>query len=311
MGTDEEESYRVERPAHRVQVSGFWMDEHEVTNAEFRKFVEATSYVTTAERPIDWEDLQQQLPPGTPKPPEAMLAPGALVFIPPAQPVSLQNVSAWWAWTPGANWRHPQGPESTLDGRWEHPVVQVSWEDAAAYALWAGKRLPTEAEWEFAARGGLDHKRFAWGDELQPNRKWMANTFQGHFPDHNTAEDGYAGTAPAKSFPPNGYGVYDLIGNVWEWTGDWYATDLYRQRVGSSVVHDPQGPDQPYDPTEPYSPKRVIKGGSFLCSPRYCVNYRPSARRGTTFDTGMSHVGFRCVLTPPTPPTLKAAKSAR
>jgi formylglycine-generating enzyme required for sulfatase activity len=311
MGTDEEESYHVERPAHRVQVAGFWMDEHEVTNVEFRKFVEATGYITTAERKPEWEELKKQLPPGTPKPDEAKLVPGSLVFTPPAQPVSLQDVSAWWTWTPGANWRHPTGPGSTLDGRWDHSVVQVSWEDAAAYARWAGKRLPTEAEWEFAARGGLDSKRFAWGDEMQPKGKWMANTFQGHFPDRNTAEDGYAGTAPVKSFPPNGYGLYDMIGNVWEWTGDWYDADLYGQRAKQGAVDNPHGPEQAHDPSEPFAPKRVTKGGSFLCSPNYCVNYRPSARRGTAFDTGMSHVGFRCVLTPQTPSPREGAKNDR
>ncbi len=295
MGTDEEESYPAERPAHRVQVDGFWMDEHEVTNAEFHKFVEATGYVTTAARKPEWEELKKQLPPGTLKPADALLVPGSLVFTPPAHPVSLQDATTWWAWTPGANWRHPAGPGSTLAGRWEHPVVHVSWEDATAYAQWAGKRLPTEAEWEFAARGGLEKKRFAWGNEIQPGGKWMANTFQGHFPNQNTAEDGHIGAAPVKSFPPNGYGLYDMIGNVWEWTSDWYTADLYRQRAKSSVVHHPQGPDHPNDPTEPYAPKRVTKGGSFLCSPQYCVNYRPSARRGTSFDSGMSHVGFRCV----------------
>jgi len=309
MGTDEEESYPAERPAHHVQVTGFWMDEHEVTNAEFRTFVEATGYVTTAERPTEWEDLKKQLPPGTPKPPEAMLVPGALVFTPPAQSVSLQDVGAWWVWTPGANWRHPQGPSSTLDGHWDYPVVHVSWEDAVAYAKWAGKRLPTEAEWEFAARGGLDHKRFSWGDELQPNEKWMANTFQGHFPDRDTGEDGHIGAASVKSFPPNGYGLYDMIGNVWEWTGDWFAADLYGQQAKSGVVHNPQGPDRPHDPSEPLAPKRVTKGGSFLCSTRYCINYRPSARRGLTSDTGMSHVGFRCVLTPPIQPAVRGAKN--
>ena len=311
MGTDEAESYPVERPAHRVQVTGFWMDEHEVTNAEFRTFVTATGYVTTAERKPEWEDLKKQLPPGTPKPAEELLVPGSLVFTPPVQPVSLEDVSAWWKWTPGANWRHPAGPGSTIEGRWTHPVVQVSWEDAAAYARWAGKRLPTEAEWEFAARGGLDHTRFAWGEEMQPNSKWMANTFQGHFPDHNTGEDGYAGTAPVKSFSPNGYGLYDTIGNVWEWTGDWYAADVYRQRAGHGTVSNPQGPDRPRDPTEPYAPKRVTKGGSFLCSSHYCVNYRPSARLGTSFDTGMSHVGFRCVLIPQISPAVTGAKNDR
>jgi len=307
MGADEEASYPMERSAHRVEITGFWMDDHEVTNTEFRTFVEATGYVTTAERKPDWEALKQQLPPDTPKPSATLLVPGSLVFTPPARPVSLQDVSAWWTWTPGANWRHPAGPQSTLDGRWDHPVVQVSWEDATAYAQWVGKRLPTEAEWEFAARGGPNHTRFAWGDELQPEGKWMANTFQGHFPHHDTREDSCGGTAPVKRFPPNGYGLFDMIGNVWEWTSDWYAADLYAQRAENGVTHDPQGPDRPHDPNEPYAPKRVMKGGSFLCSSHYCVNYRPSARSATSFDTGMSHLGFRCVLMSRTPPVVKGA----
>ena len=257
--------------------------------------------MTTAERKPEWEDLKKQLPPGTPKPDDALLVPGALVFTPPAHPVSFQDVSAWWTWTPGANWRHPEGPGSTLDGRWNHPVVQVSWDDAAAYAKWAGKRLPTEAEWEFAARGGLDHKRFAWGDEFQPDGKWMANTFQGHFPDHNTGGDGYVGTAPVKSFPPNGYGLYDMIGNVWEWTTDWYSTRHTSDAPKACCIpENPRGAalEQSYDPRQPAVriPRKVLKGGSHLCAPNYCRRYRPAARHAEPVDTSTSHVGFRCIL---------------
>jgi formylglycine-generating enzyme required for sulfatase activity len=297
MGTDEQESYGHERPAHRVRVSGFWMDVTEVTNAQFRQFVEATGYVTVAERRPDWEELKKQLPPGTPKPPDEKLVPGSLVFTPPAGPVPLNNMGRWWAWTPGANWRHPSGPQSNIDGRDDYPVVQVCYDDVIAYAKWAGKRLPTEAEWEFAARGGLQAKRYAWGEDFRPDAKFMANTWQGHFPDKNTCEDGFVALAPVKSFPPNGYGLYDTIGNVWEWCSDWYRADTYIADAKRGLVENPSGPDKSLDPNDPYQPKRVTRGGSYICGSDYCLNYRPSARQASAPDTGMGHVGFRCVMT--------------
>jgi formylglycine-generating enzyme len=296
MGTNDKESFPNERPAHLVQVQGFWMDEHDVTNAEFAKFVEATGYVTTAERKIDWEDLKKQLPPGTPQPDKSALVPGSLVFTPTSGPVPLNDLSAWWRWVHGANWRHPEGPESSIEGRENHPVVQVSWYDAVAYAQWAGKRLPTEAEWEFAARGGLESKRYVWGDDFKPGGKYMANTWQGLFPVRDTGEDGFVGTSPVGSFPANGYGLYDMAGNVWQWCSDWYRVDAHIEAASQKVCRDPAGPAQSYDPGDPYSPKRVVKGGSFLCNPSYCESYRPSARRGTPPDTGSSHTGFRCVI---------------
>ena len=296
MGTNDKESFPNERPAHLVQVLGFWMDEHDVTNAEFSKFVEATGYVTTAERKIDWEDLKKELPPGTLKPDDSALAPGSLVFTPTSGPVPLNDLSAWWRWVHGANWRHPEGPESSIQGRENHPVVQVSWHDAVAYAQWAGKRLPTEAEWEFAARGGLESKRYVWGDEFKPGGKYMANTWQGLFPVRDTGEDGFVGTSPVGSFPANGYGLYDMAGNVWQWCSDWYRADSNIEAASKNVCRDPRGPTESYDPGDPYSPKRVVKGGSFLCNPDYCESYRPSARRGTPPDTGSSHTGFRCVI---------------
>ncbi|MGH7176372.1 MAG: formylglycine-generating enzyme family protein [Tepidisphaeraceae bacterium] len=274
MGTDEANSLANERPARRVKVAGFWMDEHDVTNAEFRKFVAATGYVTTAEKPVDWEELKKQCPPGTPKPDDEKLKPGSLVFTPPAHAVDLRDMSNWWTWTNGADWRHPEGPGSNVDGKENYPVVQVSFDDAVAYAKWAGKRLPTEAEWEYAARGGPGESRYSWGNEFKKDGKYMANTFTGHFPDKNTAEDGYAGVAPVKSFPPNGYGLYDMAGNVWNWCADEYR-------------------EMPESRADPF--RRVIKGGSFLCNPSYCESYRPTARRGTPYDTGSGHVGFRCV----------------
>lgn len=300
MGTDDLNSMPNERPAHRVRVSGFWMDETPVTNAQFRKFVEATGYVTTAEKPVDWEEIKKQSPPGTPKPAEEMLKPGSLVFTPPDHPVDLRDMSGWWSWTTGANWKHPQGPNSTIEGKDDHPVVQVSWDDAAAYAKWAGKRLPTEAEWEYASRGGAaTHTRYAWGDEFRPEGKWMANTFTGRFPFQNTAEDGFAGLSPVRAFPANGYGLYDMAGNVWNWCSDLYRADAHEVMARSGkVVVDPQGPEDTFDPTRPVhdSPERVTKGGSFLCHPSYCESYRPTARRGTPPDTGSAHVGFRCAL---------------
>jgi formylglycine-generating enzyme required for sulfatase activity len=297
MGTDDPKSMRNERPAHRVRLDGFWMDAHDVTNAEFRRFVEATGYVTTAERKPSWEELKKQLPPGTKKPDPSRLVPGSLVFTPPARQVPLNNLSRWWRWVPGADWRHPQGPGSSIQGKDNHPVVHVSWHDAAAYAKWAGKRLPTEAEWEYAARGGLEGKRFAWGDEFRPGGKHMANTWQGKFPVKDTAEDGFAGTSPVGSFPANGYGLYDMAGNVWQWCSDWYRADAHDQcAAGVCCCENPAGPADTFDPADPYAARRVIKGGSFLCHVSYCESYRPSARRGTPPDTGTSHIGFRCVL---------------
>jgi formylglycine-generating enzyme len=297
MGTDAPDAWDDEKPAHRVRVNGFFMDETDVTNAQFREFVEATGYVTTAEKPPDVGEIMRQMPPGTPPPSREKLVPGSLVFRPTDGPVSLKDYSQWWKWTPGANWRHPEGPGSSIEGREDHPVVHVSWDDANAYAKWAGKRLPTEAEWEFAARGGLDQKKYAWGDEpFNPDRP-QCHIWQGDFPYRNTAQDGHQRTAPVKSYPPNGYGLYDMGGNVWQWCSDWYQRDLYRQRAGKDVIDNPPGPERSSDPARPYTPQRSQRGGSFLCNDSYCSRYRPSARHGCSPDTGMSHVGFRCVMT--------------
>jgi len=227
MGTNDERSFPNERPAHLVEVQGFWIDQQDVTNAEFDKFVEATGYVTTAERKPDWEELKKELPPDTPEPDDSVLVPGSLVFTPTFGPVSLDDLSAWWRWIPGADWRHPEGPASSIKGRENHPLVRVSWYDGVAYARWAGKRLPTEAEWEFAARGGLESKRYFWGDEFRPNGKYLANTWQGVFPVHDSGEDGFVGTSPVGSFPANRYGLYDMAGNVWQWSSDWNRVDSH------------------------------------------------------------------------------------
>lgn len=295
MGSDDARSMANERPAHRVRVNAFWMDAHPVTNAEFARFVQATGYVTVAERPPVWEEMRKTLPPGTGKPPDSQLVPGSLVFVPPDRAVPFDDMSAWWRWTPGASWRHPEGPGSNVSGRERHPVVHVAWDDAVAYAKWAGKRLPTEAEWEFAARGGLEGQRYAWGSEFRPGGAHMANTFQGQFPHRGAAEDGFAGTSPVGSFPANGYGLRDVAGNVWQWTADLYREDAFAERANQGVCDNPQGPASSFDPTDPYAVRRVIKGGSFLCHVTYCESYRPSARRGTPPDTGSSHVGFRLV----------------
>lgn len=295
MGSDAPDASPAEKPAHRVRVDGFWMDETHVTNAQFRAFVAATGYATTAERTPTVEEIMSQAPRGAPPPKPEDLVPGSVVFQPPPGPVALTDVRQWQKWTPGANWRHPEGPGSSVDGKDDHPVVHVSWDDATAYAKWAGKRLPTEAEWEFAARGGLEAKKYVWGDEPFSEEKPQCNTFQGRFPDANTARDGFARTSPVKAFPPNGHGLYDMSGNVWHWCADWWLPDAYA-RAGRGTPANPTGPAASFDPRV-RPPERVHRGGSFLCCVGYCFNYRPSARIGCTPDTGMSHVGFRCVTT--------------
>jgi len=276
------------RPVHRVYVDGFWMDKTDVTNAEFAKFVAATHYITEAERTPKAEDF-----PGAP--PENLVA-GSVVFAPPDHPVQLNDHFQWWSYVKGANWRHPNGLGSDIKGKENYPVVHVSYNDALAYAKWAGKRLPTEAEWEFAARGGLTGKPFVWGDSFRPSGKYMANTFQGHFPDNNSDEDGFNATSPVTKFPPNGYGLYDMAGNVWQWTSDWYRPDYYRQlAVSGSITRNPTGPDSSFDPAERGVAKRVMRGGSFLCTDQYCSRYMVGTRGKGEVSTGTNHLGFRCV----------------
>jgi formylglycine-generating enzyme len=296
MGSELPDARPDETPAHRVRVDGFWMDVTEVTNAQFRAFVNASGYVTTAERPPDLASIMSQLPPGTPAPNKELLVAGSLVFTPTDHAVPLDDIRQWWRWTPGADWRHPEGPASSIQGKDDHPVVQVSWDDAAAYANWAGKRLPTEAEWEFAARGGVDAGHFVWGNEPVNETRPQANIWQGTFPFDNRAADGFERTAPVKSFAPNQYGLFDMAGNVWEWSSDWYSPDTYRQRGVQGTVKNPVGPGHSTDRRRPQMPQRSQRGGSFLCNATYCSSYRPSARMGCSPDTGMSHVGFRCVM---------------
>jgi formylglycine-generating enzyme required for sulfatase activity len=297
MGSDAAYAYPAESPAHRVRVDGFWIDETDVTNAQFREFVNATGYVTMAEKARTEEDILRYAGPDTPIPAAEELVPGSIVFTPPDHPVETKGPKAfkqWWKFTPGADWRHPTGPGSSLDGLDDHPVVHVSWFDATAYAKWAGKRLPTEAEWEYAARGGLEDKKYVWGDEPFSEEHPQCNNFQGHFPDASTAKDGYLRTSPVKAFPPNRYGLYDMAGNVWQWCNDWYLPDAYARTADRGTLVNPTGPKASFDPRQ-QAPERVHRGGSFLCCVGYCFNYRPSARLGCTPDTGLSHVGFRCV----------------
>ncbi len=284
---------RDARPVHRVYVDSFFMDQTDVTNAEFARFVKATGYVTVAERKPKAEDF-----PGAP--PENLVA-GSVVFAPPDHPVPLDNFLQWWTYVPGANWRHPLGPSSDIKGKDNYPVVQIAYEDALAYAKWANKRLPTEAEWEFAARGGLAGKPFVWGDDFRPSGKWMANTHQGHFPDKDTGADGHIGIAPVNAYPPNGYGLYDMAGNVWQWTSDWYRPDYY-QTLATGVARNPHGPESALDPEEPTEPKKVHRGGSFLCTDQYCSRYIVGTRGKGEVSTGTNHLGFRCVRDAKTPP---------
>ena len=291
MGSDRH--YPEERPVHSVTVGGFWMDRSPVTNAQFRRFIEATRHVTFAEQPPDPAQYPGALP--------EMLYVGSLVFVPAPGPVDLRDFGNWWMFMRGADWRHPQGFESSLKRRANHPVVHVAYSDAEAYAIWAGKELPTEAEWEFAARGGLEGADYAWGDEFTPSGKMMANTWQGEFPWQNLATDGYPGTSPVGAFPANGYGLYDMIGNVWEWTTDWYGPGHPGDEpIACCIPANPRGAceQDSYDPCQPgiRIPRKVIKGGSHLCAPNYCRRYRPAARFPEPIDTSTSHLGFRCIV---------------
>ena len=280
------------RPVHRVFVDGFWMDATEVTNEQFQRFVDATRYVTVAERKPRQEDF--------PEAPTENLVPGSVVFKPSSGAVDLNDYLTWWEYTKGADWRHPAGPQSDLKGREKYPVVHVAFEDAEAYATWAGKRLPTESEWEFGARGGLSGKPYAWGEELKPGGRWAANIYQGRFPAKDLAEDGYEGVAPVASYPPNGYGLHDVAGNVWEWCSDWYRPDYYESLAATpGVPRNPRGPSDSLDPMEPGVPKRVQRGGSFLCTDQYCTRYMTGARGKGELSTGSNHLGFRCVKSEP------------
>ena len=287
-----------EKPAHRVAVDGFFMDITEVTNADYRKFVDATGYNTVAEREIDWEEMSKQLPEGTPRPHDSIMQPGSLTFKKTKSTVpNLYDFSQWWQWTIGANWKHPNGPGSNIVGKDHYPVVHISYEDAIAYCDWAGRRLPTEAEWELAARGTRENSIYAWGDDRSVLSQ-MANSWEGEFPVTNTQQDGYERTAPVKSYPPNDNGLYDMAGNVWEWTNDWYNSRYYKEVTAiGQMVRNPKGPDSPFNERDRYAKERVIKGGSFLCSESYCASYRISARMATSLDSAQEHLGFRTVAT--------------
>jgi formylglycine-generating enzyme required for sulfatase activity len=289
MGSDRH--YPEEAPAHKVKVGGFWMSRHTVTNAEFSRFVDETGYVTLAERPANPADYPDAKP--------ELLVPSSVVFQKTSGPVDLRSPYNWWTYVAGADWRHPRGPDSSIDGLADHPVVHVAFEDAEAFAKWAGQSLPTEAEWEFAARGGLDGSEFSWGGEYMPGGQPMANTWQGEFPWQNLLQDGYEWTAPVGSFPPNGYGLLDMAGNVWEWTTDWYQ-DHSRIEHACCTIDNPRGGerDLSYDPRMPAIkiPRKVMKGGSYLCAPNYCRRYRPAARMAQAVDTSTCHLGFRCIV---------------
>ncbi|MDI9364117.1 MAG: formylglycine-generating enzyme family protein [Flavobacterium sp.] len=295
MGGDNEQARQDEFPKHAVQVTSFYMDATEVTNQQFAAFVKATGYITTAEKDIKWQELKKQLPLNTPKPAPEMLKAASLVFVPTSGEVNLQDYSQWWQWLHGACWKYPKGPGSNIIGKENYPVVHISWDDANAYCKWAGKRLPTEAEWEYAARGGAEKNVYSWGNAQVDSGSARCNFWQGSFPYKNNTTDGFYGAAPVKSFAPNGYGLYDMAGNVWEWCFDLYNHKYYSALASVKVVNNPKGPLKSFDPDEPTVPKRVMRGGSFLCNESYCSGYRVAARMKSSADSGMEHLGFRCV----------------
>ncbi len=295
MGGKTEDAYWNELPAHSVQVSAFYMDISEVTNRQYKAFVEATAYKTVAERDVDWEEIRKQLPPGVEKPHDSLLKAGSLVFQATQSAVNLNDYTQWWRWTIGANWQHPEGPNSDISGRMDHPVVHIAYEDAQAYAQWVGKRLPTEAEWEWAAMGGTEDAKYPWGNEPVEMASDKANFWQGAFPYQDRKLDGFGSTAPVKSFPPNGYGLYDMAGNVWELCADKYDVSWFSQLAQQKVNINPRGSSRFNDPSEPGTSKHVARGGSFLCNDSYCSGYRTTRRMGTSMDSGLNHTGFRCV----------------
>ena len=294
MGGDGDQAKQDELPKHKVIVSSFWMDETEVTNDQFKRFVDETGYVTTAEKSIEWEDIKKIVPPGTPKPHDSLLAPSSLIFF-ETKTENLSDFTQWWKLKRNANWRQPFGENSSIDGKGNHPVVHISWDDAQAYCKWAGKRLPTEAEYEYASRGGVENTLYSWGNEPVDRGDLKANVWEGKFPTNNKIKDEFYYTAPVKSYKPNKYGLYDIAGNVWEWCFDWYHYNYYKM-VENQVSNNPQGPTKSFDPMEPYSPKKVIRGGSFLCNDSYCSGFRNSMRMKSTADSSSLHTGFRTVM---------------